>query len=154
MSPFLFNHVSVTCADLDRSLAFYNELLGLPLMDSREISSEESPEHRLIIGLGAVHLRYAAIDLGAGAWLELFEYVEPRGVPVAKRTCDPGDVHFALTVDDIWDVHRRLEAAGVETRSQPVALARGDWKGVQAFYALDPDGVTVEFIEFPPGFDG
>jgi catechol 2,3-dioxygenase-like lactoylglutathione lyase family enzyme len=35
----LFNHVSVTCVDLDRSLTFYHDMLGLPVIDHGERSS-------------------------------------------------------------------------------------------------------------------
>ncbi len=146
MSAPIFNHVSVTCADFDRSLAFYHELIGLPIIDQGEVSSGEL---KAIIGLGDVRLRFAELDLdGGGRFLELFEYLRPRGQPVASRTCDHGNVHFALTVDDIEAIHARLTAAGVVTRSAPVTLKRGEWRGARVFYSLDPDGVTVEFIEF------
>lgn len=142
-----FNHVSVTCGDLDRSLAFYNGLLGLSVLDRGERTSEVLDA---IIGLGPVRLRFAELAMGDGAFLELFEYVEPRGVPVASRTCDHGNVHFAVEVQDIDETHRRLCQAGVVTRSAPVLITSGDWTGARAFYSLDPDGVTVECIEFPP----
>lgn len=149
MSKPLFNHVSVTCADFDRSLAFYHELLGLPIIEQGEVSS--SRVHNEVIGLGEVRLRFAELDLsdGAGIFLELFEYLEPRGEAVASRTCDFGNVHFAVTVDDIDDVWSKLDAAGVRTRSKPVEVTGGEWVGAKAFYSLDPDGVTVEFIQFP-----
>jgi catechol 2,3-dioxygenase-like lactoylglutathione lyase family enzyme len=153
MSSPTFNHVSVTCADFERSLAFYTGMLGLPLLDSDEVSSVDSPEHRMIIGLGDVRLRIAEIGLGEGARLEVIEYLEPRGKATTSRTCDPGNVHVALTVDDgIEDLHQRLLDAGVTCRSAPMTLTHGRWKGARAFYALDPDGVTVELIQFPPGF--
>lgn len=143
------NHVSVTCADLDRSLAFYTELLELPLLSRGAISSKESPEHEAIIGLGPVELRFAEVGLGGGAWLELFEYVEPHGEAAGSRTCDHGNVHFALTLErGIEEVHQRLTEAGITCRSGPVLLNRGEWKGAKAFYAVDPDGVTVELIQF------
>jgi catechol 2,3-dioxygenase-like lactoylglutathione lyase family enzyme len=145
-----FNHVSVTCADLDRSLAFYHGLVGLPILDQGEVASAD---HRAIIGLGDVRMRFAELDLGGG-FLELFEYLEPRGTPAASRTCDPGNAHFALTVDDAEAVYQRLTGAGVTTRSAPVTLSGGAWRGARAFYSLDPDGVTVEFIEFPSPADG
>jgi catechol 2,3-dioxygenase-like lactoylglutathione lyase family enzyme len=141
-----FNHVSVTCADLDRSLHFYHQLVGLPILDSGEVAS---PDHTTIIGLGEVRLRFAELALGDNAFLELFEYVEPRGVPAPSRTCDPGNTHFAVTVGDIRATYGTLTEAGVATRSAPVTLSRGAWRGAHVFYALDPDGVTVEFIEFP-----
>jgi catechol 2,3-dioxygenase-like lactoylglutathione lyase family enzyme len=146
-----FNHVSVTCSDFDRSLAFYTELIGLPLLSQAEISSTTIPELSEIIGLGQVELRFAEIDLGAGAWLELFEYVDPRGEPVGSRTCDHGSVHFCLTLDqEIDEMYERLMSAGVTCRSAPVELATGPWKGARVFYSLDPDGVTVELVQFAP----
>jgi catechol 2,3-dioxygenase-like lactoylglutathione lyase family enzyme len=149
MNAPLFNHVSVTSADFERSMAFYHELLGLPIIEQGEIA--DSPIHNRVIGLGEVHLRYAELDLsnGAGVFLELFEYLEPRGEAVASRTCDFGNVHFAVTVDDIDETWEKLDAAGVTTRSAPVEVTGGEWVGAKAFYALDPDGVTVEFIQFP-----
>jgi GMP synthase-like glutamine amidotransferase/predicted enzyme related to lactoylglutathione lyase len=102
-----------------------------------------------IIGLGPVRLRFAEVAIGDGGFLELFEYLEPGGAAVASRTCDPGNVHFAVEVEDIDAVHRRLTEAGVVTRSEPVLITGGDWIGARAFYSLDPDGVTVECLEFP-----
>jgi catechol 2,3-dioxygenase-like lactoylglutathione lyase family enzyme len=146
--PGNLNHVSVTTADLDRSLAFYVDLLGLSVMGTGQTTSRELEE---IIGLGPVDLRWAELDLGAGQFLELFEYVSPRGQATQSATADPGSVHFALAVTEIDSIYDRLGAAGVVTRSAPIELKGGDWKGARALYALDPDGVTVELIEFPPG---
>ena len=149
MSVPAFNHVSVTCADFDRSLAFYTELLGLPILDQGVVSGADL---EAVIGMSDVHLRFAEIGFGEGGFLELFEYVSPRGEPVRSRTCDPGDVHFCLTVEDVDAVFARLTEAGVTIRSSaPVRLSGGDWKGAGVFYCLDPDGVTIEIIEFPEG---
>jgi catechol 2,3-dioxygenase-like lactoylglutathione lyase family enzyme len=145
MSPRL-NHVSVTCADLDRSLEFYVGLLGLELTARGERSSATLDA---IIGLGPVRLRFAEVAMGEGAFLELFQYLEPCGEGVASRTCDHGNVHFAVEVDDIHEKHRRLTEAGIVTRSEPVLITTGGWIGAKAFYSLDPDGVTVECLEFP-----
>ena len=143
------NHVSVTTRDLDRSLAFYQGLLGLPVLES---GVSESPQLREIIGLGPVTLRFAELDLGGDQFLELFEYV-PAGSPLSQQTRDPGCVHFAVAVDDARAVNERLVAAGVTVRSGPVVLTTGAWVGVKAFYCVDPDGVTVEILEFPAGVE-
>lgn len=146
MSAPSFNHVSVTCADFERSMTFYHELLGLPILDQGETAGEEL---ETVIGFKNPRLRFAELGFGEGGFLELFEYLQPRGTPTASRTCDPGDVHFCLTVDDIDAVYARLTEAGVTTRSAPVRLGGGNWKGAGVFYAVDPDGVTVELIGFP-----
>ncbi len=149
MSTPVFNHVSVTCADFDRSLAFYHELLGLPILDQGETGNADL---EAVIGMRDLRLRFAEIGFGAGGFLELFEYLSPRGEPVRSRTCDPGNVHFCLQVEDVGAVFERLTAAGVTTRSAaPVRLSGGEWKGAGAFYCLDPDGVTIEILEFPEG---
>ncbi len=142
------NHVSVTVADLDRSLAFYRDLLELPLLGRGET---DSPQLAQIVGLGPVRLRWAELAFGGERFLELFEYVEPRGEPLRQRTCDAGCVHFALAVADLDALHERLVAAGVERRSPPVTLQQGAWRGARALYLRDPDGATVELIEFAPG---
>ncbi len=59
-----------------------------------------------------------------------------------------GATHLAFRVEDVVTAHRALTSAGVTTRSRPVEVTNGiSWAGSRCFYALDPDGVTVEFIE-------
>jgi glyoxylase I family protein len=149
----LINHVSVTTADLGRSLAFYADLLGLEVLGRGESHSRQLES---VIGLGPLRLRWAELDLGAPSFLELFEYVAPRGTPLSQRTLsqrtsDAGAVHFALTVDDLDALYPRLLEAGVRMRSAPVRLRTGTWVGAQAVYVLDPDGATVELVQFPDG---
>jgi lactoylglutathione lyase len=140
------HHVGVTVADLDRSLAFYRDLLGI---DVRERSEEAGGDVATITGLAGAHVRIADLELGDGRVIELLEYVAPAGRPLAQRTCDPGSCHLALEVPDIAAAARRLRDAGVELRSDPVTLADAGphWTGVRVVYTIDPDGVTVELVE-------
>ncbi|MEA2213283.1 MAG: diaminopimelate decarboxylase [Solirubrobacteraceae bacterium] len=140
------DHVSVTSGDLERSLRFYRDLLGLVLRDRGEMSHGELAE---ITGMSAARVRWADLHLPNQQVLELLEYVSPKGVPVTKADNDPGSTHMALRVDDIDAFHARLVAAGVPVRSSPVTLDDpDDWNGARCFYASDPDGVTVELIEW------
>jgi catechol 2,3-dioxygenase-like lactoylglutathione lyase family enzyme len=191
------DHVSVTVADLDRSLAFYRDLLGLRV---REEGGEEGGQMATIVGFPGVRFRYADVEIGDGRILELLQYLEPAGTPIAQRTCDPGSGHIAFLVEDIDEAYAELVGAGVTVRSAPVtieghpgpvrvthsmspaATAATDarhaeptdvidvieaieadaiaihvpdyWAGVKVFYAVDPDGVTVEFVQRPEGDDG
>ena len=148
MRPVRLDHVSVTCADLDRSLGFYRDVLGLPLLDRGE---DGGPEMERLTGLPGARFLWAELDLGGGQILELLRYLEPAGRPLAQRTSDPGSGHLALLVDDVAAFHARLAAAGVATRSDEPVLVTGfgGWVGVKVLYALDPDGVTVELVERP-----
>jgi diaminopimelate decarboxylase len=141
------DHVSITCADLDRSMAFYADLLGIPVRDRGE---EEGGEVAEITGLPGARIRWADLELGRGQVLELIQYLEPAGTAAGGSLSDPGAVHIALEVESADAAHRALREAGVEVRSAPVELTEpGSWQGSRCLYALDPDGVTVEIIERP-----
>ncbi len=142
------DHVSVSCADLDRSIEFYCDLLGLELRARGE--AEDSSEFALS-GIANPGVRWADLQLAHAQVLELIEYTQPRGTPTRPEPNDPGATHIALRVTDADELHRRLQAAGISTRSGPVTIeTAGAWKGARAFYAIDPDGVTVELIQPPP----
>ena len=140
------DHVSVTCADLDRSLDFYVGLLGLEL---RARGEDQGGEFE-ITGIGNAKVRWADLQLPHGQVVELLEYVEPRGEAIRPAPNDPGATHIALRVLDVAAVHERLVDAGVDVKSEPTTIdTPGAWQGARAFYASDPDGVTVELIQQP-----
>ena len=140
------DHVSVTTADIARSLAFYRDLLGLPVRGIGELTGDEVDR---ITGTPGVRLLSADLDLGRGQVLELLEYVGAAD-GVALGLEHPGSGHIGLMVDDVDEVHGSLVAAGVTVKSAPVELTEpGDWHGVRCMTVLDPDGVAVELVERP-----
>ena len=73
------DHVSVTVGDLERSLAFYHNLLRIPLIGTGE---ETSAAGATIVGFPGARVRYADLDLGSGQILELLQYLAPTGSPL------------------------------------------------------------------------
>ena len=143
------DHVSVTCGDLDRSLAFYCDLLGVPL---RGRGDADGPSEFEVTGIVDPKVRWADLELPHGQVLELIEYERPRGTPIRPEPNDPGATHISLRVPDADAACERLRAAGVTVRSDPVTIeAPGAWQGTRAFYAADPDGVTIELIQSAAG---
>jgi catechol 2,3-dioxygenase-like lactoylglutathione lyase family enzyme len=142
-----FDHVSVTSSDLEASIAFYSGLLGLPVAARGESEDEELSQ---MMDHEGVRIRWADIGLGGGAVLELIQFVHPRGTPVARSLWDPGATHIGLQVDDAAAVHERLRDAQVRVVAKPVRLTEeGSWHGVEALYAIDPDGVWIELVQRP-----
>ncbi len=142
------DHLSVSTHDLDRSLGFYTGLLGLHLMNRGEIDDSMIAD---MSGRKDVRVLFADIDLGRGQVLELLQSVATS----AHEREDLGrpSGHFALAVDDIEQVHRRLVDAGVDVQGKITEIDEpGHWFGAKAAYVLDPDGVTVELIQ--RRFDG
>jgi catechol 2,3-dioxygenase-like lactoylglutathione lyase family enzyme len=146
------DHVSVTAADLDASITFYRDVLGLALRDR---GSADEPEIADIMGAAGARIEWAELDLGRGQVLELISFDHPHGSPRRGPLWDAGATHFGIGVDDIEATHRRCVEHGVETRSGPVTLTEaGDWNGVRVLYAVDPDGTWVELVQRPEGTEG
>ena len=62
------DHVGITVSDLDRSLQFYRDLLGLTVLDR---ATEGDPDLAAIVGLEAVEVSIADLATGDGRILEL-----------------------------------------------------------------------------------
>jgi catechol 2,3-dioxygenase-like lactoylglutathione lyase family enzyme len=143
-------HTGITVSDLDRSIAFYRDCLGLELVTRWESSQ---PYLRTVVGFSDAELRIALLRVPAmapgvsGHHIELLEYRTPRGQRGDARTCNPGNAHVAFVVDDLDRVHAELTARGVRFKSAPVEVTHGRNAGAKAVYLLDPDDVTLEFIQ-------
>lgn len=137
------HHASLTVADLDRSLHFYRDLLGVPVREQVDAAAET---FNAVAGEASEHVRIADLDLGDGRVLELIENRDGKAPP------DHAGSHIAFQVDDIVATHRRLVKAGVKARSKPQPLgpeAGRHWAGCIVVYLTDPDGATVELVQVP-----
>lgn len=146
-------HTGITVSDLERSIAFYRDCLGLELVTQWESSQ---PYLRTVVGFPDAELRIALLRVPgtaagvSGHHIELLEYRTPRGERGDPRTCNPGNAHVAFVVEDLDAVHARLCARGVRFKSAPVEVTHGRNAGAKAVYLLDPDDVTLEFIQPAP----
>ena len=146
-------HFSFTVADLDRSIAFYRDLLGFELIHTQEQANDYT---RRLVGYPDAHLKVAQLAIpgqprGISTHdLELVEYVAPRGSRGDANICNPGAAHLALTVDDIHERYERLRAAGVSFVSPPNHITAGINTGGYTCYFRDPDAIVLEMVQPPP----
>src|SRR5688500_11654063 len=129
-------HTSWTVADLDRSIAFYRDLLGFELVETKH---RIGPFIERVVGFGGAELRIAALRIPgtaapSGHHLELIEYVAPQGVKLDVRTCDVGSAHLALETDSIHETYAELSRKGVTFVSEPVRVDTGSNAGSYACY--------------------
>jgi catechol 2,3-dioxygenase-like lactoylglutathione lyase family enzyme len=142
------DHTSFTVSNLDRSLAFYRDMLGFEVIWIRPQITNQY--WRDIVGFPDAVVRGAFLAIpGTTHRLELYEYMHPRGTPADVRTNNPGSVHLCLYVDDARALYAELIAKGVQFRSAPVDLNEGPNIGGVAMYMLDPDGITLELFQAP-----
>jgi catechol 2,3-dioxygenase-like lactoylglutathione lyase family enzyme len=145
-------HFSFTVSDLDRSLEFYTGLLSMKLVHRQDQSSEYT---RKLVGYPDADLRVALLGFEhmssdpSGHVLELIQYRAPVCPPHPAGTAYPNSAHLAFVSDNALREYERLRAAGVQFRSEPVAITSGINRGGYTVYFLDPDGITLELVQPP-----
>jgi catechol 2,3-dioxygenase-like lactoylglutathione lyase family enzyme len=142
------HHTSFTVADLDLSVAFFRDRLGLELLFVREVRDDYFGR---IVGLPGSVVRVALLRLPDSAHhVELFQYRHPPGQAQRPRPCDPGSTHLSFLVDDLPALYGQLAAQGVAFVSEPVLITAGPNRGGYGVYLHDPNGILVELFQ-PPG---
>ena len=136
------DHAAISVADLDRSIAFYRDVLGLEV--TRII--ECPPERGLgrVVGMPGCAARIAHLESGP-VMLELFQYLKPEGKPIPPdhTQADHGLTHIGFSSTDVRADYERLKKLGVRTFGEPVEFRPGVW----LFYFYGPDGEVCELRE-------
>jgi catechol 2,3-dioxygenase-like lactoylglutathione lyase family enzyme len=117
------HHLALLCSDVERTIRFYQELLGFPLVELFENRDYK----------GSTHLFF---DLGHDNTLAFFDF---PGLGLGPYTEVLGGFHhLAISVERArWDAARvRLEEAGVPTQVESEV----------SLYFSDPDGARLELI--------
>ncbi|MDA0659793.1 MAG: VOC family protein [Planctomycetota bacterium] len=140
------HHHGFTVFDVDRSLKFYRDLLGLEVVRISERS--DLPAYDRILGFERVKFRVALLRHPVHAFiLELIQYVNPPVLTRELRNDFVGSSHVAFEVDDIDAMFRAMQAAGYGAINPPEDVIRNGQRVARAMYALDPDGITVEMFQ-------
>jgi glyoxylase I family protein len=142
------DHTGITVSNLERSLAFWRDVLGFELSHTAHQTGEMAIE---ITGVAGAEIKLAVVKTPGGHKIELLEYIAPadRKRHVTFRPCDVGFVHVALIVDDLDAVLRAINASGWKAAGKPQTLRSGPNAGKRVVYVRDPDGTTIEFMQQP-----
>lgn len=146
-------HFSFTVSDIEKSVIWYRDILGLELVNRQR---QENEYTKKLVGmpdavLEVARLSIPGVRLGASDHiLELVQYVVASGPIVSLDTNSPGIAHFAFLVDDIIERFNRLKNLGVSFRNPPVTITEGTNRGGLACYFHGPDGETLEFLQPSP----
>jgi catechol 2,3-dioxygenase-like lactoylglutathione lyase family enzyme len=141
------DHTGITVSNLERSLAFWRDILGFEFSHAAHQKGELAQE---ITGVEGAELKLAVLKTPGGHKIELLEYLAPVDRKRANvRPCDVGSVHVALLVEDLNAVLDRVAFSGWKTAGQPQILTKGPNAGKRVVYIRDPDGTTVELMQLP-----
>ena len=132
------NHLAMATGDMDRTIRFWRDLLGM----------------RLVVGLGRPGYRHYFFEISKNDFIAFFEWpkIEPvpekeHGYPVSGSVIFD-HVSFGLETEDaLWELKDRLDAAGFWV-SEII-----DHGFIRSLYSYDPNGIPIEFSFPAEGID-
>jgi glyoxylase I family protein len=123
------HHLALICSDVERTIAFYQDILGFPLVDV--IENRDYP--------GSTHF---FLDIGNDNLIAFFDF---PGLGLGEAVEAHGSVqHVAISVEQahLDAVRRRLDEAGI-------AYLGPDRGLTDSLYVKDPDGIQIELLAQP-----
>ena len=155
------NHIALVCKDMARTVEFYRDVLGMPLIKTIDLPG----------GMG----QHFFFDIGNGDSLAFFWFPQaPAAAPgVAAPAALPGrgdmrsahgsmnHIAFNVAAEKFDDYYARLKAKGVKVSAilnhddspAQVSAEVTDKVFVRSVYFFDPDGVCLEFAAWTKTFD-
>ena len=143
----ILDHVAVTVSDMERSLAFYCDLLGLQEVERHHLEGEIISK---MAGKPDVIMEVVRLEAPEtpGVMLDLQQYVAPEGKVSDAQLGDVAHAHFCFGVPDVWAAYKDLTEKGVEFVSEPVSFDL-EWGIVYVVFFKDPDGFVLELMQVP-----
>jgi len=145
--------VGFTVSDMDRSVAFYRDVLTFKPVSDVEV---DGPEYDQLWGIFGVRARVVRLQLGEQQ-LDLIEFLSPpdvRPIPVPSYSNDLWFQHVAIVVRDMeaaWEQLRKHHVRQISPRPQTIPVSNTAAAGIKAIKFRDPDGHNLEFLWFPDG---
>ncbi|WP_254622710.1 VOC family protein [Rhodococcus sp. W8901] len=150
------NHLALVCSDMERTVDFYSNVLGMPLVKTLELPDG-----------GGQHFFF---DLGGGNHLAFFWFPDapPAAPGIAAAVTIPGKgeitsaigsmnhVAFTIPADKFDEYRAKLKSKGVrvgyilnhDDSESGVASEMHDGVFVRSLYFQDPDGILLEFAAY------
>lgn len=129
------NHLAILVSDLEESLAFWRDALGLHLAQLKDYPAEQAQIAFLPIGDGEIELVRPTTDESG-----LKRYLDKRG---------PGMHHICLEVDDLEDMLAQLKTRGVQLINETPRIGE-DGRKYAFIHPKSAHGVLVELYELKP----
>ena len=142
-------HVGLTVSDLDRSIAFYRDILGLEFQGEIFMAGEETDR---LFRMKDTKARVAYLN-GSKAIeappIELIQFVDNKVKKVKGNLFTTSISEVCFYTDDIERVYNSLIENHVECLSEPqyFDFRENELGESRAFYFRDPDGIVLEMMQ-------
>ena len=143
-------HIGVTITDMDRSIKFYRDTLGLRFEGELIMQGKETDE---LFQRENTKVRVAYYNSSKeliGPPIELLQFI---GSDVKQEKCDlfkTSISEICFLVKDIDKTYDRLVKQGVEFLSEPqfFDFTKDGFSKSKAVYLKDPDGIILELMQY------
>ncbi len=140
------SHIAVCVRDLDKSLAFYRDILGMEVVfDQVQDTTTGGLPHvykQARQTRRTVHLKFGQDNNNPRLVVTSHPNEDPDGNPI--KLDQVGLSHYSFSVPDTRALMAELTAKGVQLAAPPEVWADAQGK-VGSFYVYDPDGILVQF---------
>ena len=135
-------HTGIVVNDMDRSLVFWRDVMGLKVAAD---FWEEGEFIDTVQHLQGVKLHMIKLTAPDGSMIELLkDEAHPAPPPQHNRLCDRGVRHIAFTVENVQQSWDTLREHSCELLSRPIVAPDGK---ARLFFARDPEGNLLELVE-------
>ena len=147
MYAIRLDHVAVTVDDMERSLQFYRDQLGMQEESSHDL---EGPVISRMAGKERVRMRVVRLVCPETpeVQIDLQQYLEPEGRQSDSRLGDMANSHICIEVGNLDEAYEKLKGAGVSFVSAPVEFDLEAEGKIGCVFFLDPDGYVLELTEY------
>jgi glyoxylase I family protein len=140
------SHIAVCVRDLDRSLAFYRDILGMQV-DFDEVQDTTTGGLPSVYKNArktrrTVHVRYGPDQTAPSLVLTSHPGEDSDGTPI--KLDQIGISHLSFTVRDVKALAEELVSKGVEMAAPLEAFTAPDGR-VSSIFVFDPDGILLQF---------
>ena len=140
------SHIAVCVRDLDKSLAFYRDILGMEVVfDQIQDTTTGGLPHvyqHARKTRRTVHLKFGQDSSNPRLVVTSHPSEDPDGNPI--KLDQVGLSHYSFTVPDTKALMAELTAKGVQLAAPPEVWTDDQGK-IGSFYVYDPDGILVQF---------
>jgi lactoylglutathione lyase len=149
-----FSHVGVCCSDLERSTAFYTNVLGFEVLFTMEMGDEVAATMEHDVAGGPIRFESRMLRRG-DVRVELLHWLEPSATGARERRpmTQFGMTHLCFRVEDVDDLSALAEQYGGTVHRHTLSELPGagvGGKAVKLMYLTDPDGVRIECMAGTP----
>ena len=142
-------HIGITVTDLDRSIMFYRDIMGLTFQGEIVM---DGPETELLFNRPGTKARVAYLNGSSEKYAPPIELIQFIGMEPDHQVTDlfrTSVSEICFMTDDIEADYRALTEKGVRFLSAPqhFDFSKDGFSKSKAVYFHDPDGIIIELME-------